>query len=97
MSGVNLSTVGPLPGVAPTAGKPDDPARIRDAAQQFEGLLLAQALKTAHEGGGWLGADEDSADNCASSFAEQQLAMTMARQGGFGLADLISQGLQRKA
>lgn len=96
MSGIHLSTVGPLPGIDPKAGKADDPVRIRDAAQQFEGLLLAKVLETAHEGGGWLGTSEDSADNCASSFAEQQLAMTMARQGGFGLADLIAKGLQRK-
>jgi Rod binding domain-containing protein len=97
MSGVNLSITGALPGIEPKAGKADDPARIRDAAQQFEGLLLAQVFKSAHEGGGWLGSEEDSAESCASSFAEQQLAMSMARQGGFGLAGLISQGLQRKA
>jgi Rod binding domain-containing protein len=84
-----------LPGIEPHAGKSDDPAKIRDAAQQFEALLLAQVLQTAHEGGGWLGSGEDSAGDCASSFAEQQLALTMARQGGFGLAGLISKGLER--
>jgi Rod binding domain-containing protein len=95
MSGISLSTVSPQPGAVPQVGKTDDPAKIRDAAQQFEALLLAQVLQTAHEGGGWLGTGEDSADSCASSFAEQQLALTMARQGGFGIAGLISQGLER--
>lgn len=95
MSEVGLSTAGPPPGIVPKVGKTDSPAKIMDAAQQFEALLLAQVLQTAHEGGGWLGTGEDSADSCASSFAEQQLALTMARQGGFGLAGLISQGLQK--
>jgi Rod binding domain-containing protein len=95
MAGVILSTVAPLPGTDPQIGKHDDPAKIRDAAQQFEALLLAQVLQSAHDGGGWLGSGEDSSGSCASGFAEQQLALTMARQGGFGLAGLISKGLQK--
>jgi Rod binding domain-containing protein len=95
MSGVNLATAGPPPGIEPQIGQIDDPAKIRDAAQQFEALLLAQVLQSAHGDGGWLGSGEDSAGSCAGSFAEQQLALTMARQGGFGLADLISKGLER--
>jgi Rod binding domain-containing protein len=100
MSGVNLSTpgstIGSQPGIDPQIGKTDDPAKIRDAAQQFEALLLTQVLQSAHEGGGWLGTGEDSADSCASSFAEQQLAVTIARQGGLGLSDVIVKGLQRR-
>jgi Rod binding domain-containing protein len=95
MSDVNLSTVAPLPGIQPQAGKADDPAKIHDAAQQFEAILLEQVLESAHGDGGWLGSGEDSAGSCAGGFAEQQLALSMARQGGFGLADLISKGLQR--
>lgn len=95
MSGIKLSPVAALPGIDPKPGKHDDPAKIRDAAQQFEALLIAQVLQSAHQGSGWLGSGEDSAGGCASSFAEQQLALTMARQGGFGLADMISKGLEK--
>lgn len=95
MSEVNLSTVPPLAGIAPPAGKADDPAKIHDAAQQFEAILLEQVLQSAHGEGGWLGSGEDSSGSCAGGFAEQQLALSMARQGGFGLADLITKGLQR--
>jgi flagellar protein FlgJ len=95
MPPVTLSPVTPLAGVAPKAGKNDDPAKIRDAAQQFEALLLNQVLQAAHSGGGWLGTGDDASGSCASDFAEQQLALTMARNGGFGLADLISKGLQK--
>ena len=95
MAGVNLSPVSPLAGFAPKPGSNDDPAKIRDAAQQFEALLITQVLQAAHEGGGWLGTGDDSSASCASDFAEQQLAVAMARNGGFGLADLISKGLQK--
>jgi Rod binding domain-containing protein len=69
------------------------PAKIREAAQQFEALLIGQLLQGASKDGGWLGAGEDSAGACATSFAEQQLALMIAQKGGMGLASLISKGL----
>lgn len=75
---------------------PDDPGKVRDAAQQFEALLIGQILRSAREGGsGWLGSGEDPSGDCASDFAEQQFASTLAQQGGFGLASLIEGGLTR--
>ena len=78
----------------PALPKADNPARIHDAAQQFEALLLGQILETVSQGGGWLGGGGDSASGCANSFAEQQLATMMARNGGLGLASLIEKGLK---
>jgi len=78
-----------------TKPKADDPARIREAAQQFEALLLTQLLQTAHPSGGWLGGGEDGAGDTASSFAGQQLAVMMAKQGGIGLANLVTSGLEQ--
>jgi len=95
MAGVTLFPISSLSGVAPKPGQDNDPAKIRDAAQQFEALLLAQVLQSVHEGRGWLGTGDDASGSCASGFAEQQLALSMARHGGFGLADLISQGLRK--
>lgn len=79
--------------------KTDSPARIRDAAQQFEALLLNQILHSAREssGGGWLSMDDDASSNSATDFAEQQLADTLARQGGLGLAKMIAEGLHRES
>lgn len=82
---------------APALKKTDTPAKIHDAAQQFEALLLGQILSTVSNGGGWLGGGGDSASGCATGFAEQQLAAMMARSGGMGLAALIERGLQAKA
>ncbi|MGO9231606.1 MAG: hypothetical protein ACLQKA_20635 [Bryobacteraceae bacterium] len=81
------------PPTVPTVPKGSDPAKIQDAAQQFEALLIGQILETVSQGGGWLGSGEDSASSCANGFAQEQLAAMMAKQGGFGLSKLIAQGL----
>jgi Rod binding domain-containing protein len=71
-----------------------NPDKARDAAQQFEALLINQILHSARaEGSGWLGPSDDTAGSCATDFAEQQFAAQMAQAGGLGLADLISRGL----
>ena len=95
MSQVPLSTAAQLPAIEPKPPKSDDPVKIREAAEQFEGLLLAQILQSSHDEDGWLGSGEDSSSSCAGGFAEQQLALMMAHQGGFGLTNLISEGLER--
>jgi Rod binding domain-containing protein len=67
---------------------------VRDAAQQFEALLIGQMLRTERESGsGWLGSGEDSAGGCATEYGEQQFAAVLAKNGGLGLADLIARGL----
>jgi Rod binding domain-containing protein len=79
-----------------TGHKPGDPARIRDAAQQFEALLLGEMMRSAREStGNWLSNGDDSSGDCATDFAEQQFAAAMAQQGGLGLAALITEGLTR--
>jgi Rod binding domain-containing protein len=94
----DLVTASPLPEAGiPARPHTADPAKIRDAAQQFEGLLLAELLKSAHPDGGWLGGGDDGASGTAFSFAEQQLAATMAKQGGIGLAHLVVQGLEKQS
>jgi len=73
------------------------PSKINDAAQQFEALLLGQILRSARESNnGWLGAPAGPGD-CATEFAEQQLAAALAQNGGLGLANLIASGLKSPA
>ncbi len=87
-----------LVGTSPVpAGGPDTTARVRDAARQFESLLLEQILRSARESGsGWLGSDKDSAGDCATEYAEQQFAVALAQRGGLGIADLVAAGLEKK-
>jgi Rod binding domain-containing protein len=77
---------------------PAKPTNARDAAQQFEALLLGEMLRSERESGnGWLGTGEDSSGSSAIDYAEQQLALVLARQGGLGLGDLISSGLESQS
>jgi Rod binding domain-containing protein len=78
--------------------KTNDPAKVHHAAQQFEALLIGQILHAAHgDGGGWLDSGSDSTGSCATDFAEEHLAATIAQQGGLGLAKLITRGLAQES
>ena len=93
--GLNLPLVAPALISGEPRPKPDDPAKVRDAAQQFEALLLSQILRSVRESSGW--GVSAAAGECATDFAEQQFARVLAQQGGLGLAALISAGIERKA
>ena len=73
----------------------DDPAKIHDAASQFEALLLAEMLKSVREasGEGWLGAGGDEAGGMMLEVAQEHLAQVLAAQGGLGIARLVEEGL----
>jgi flagellar protein FlgJ len=100
------SILGAVPGVltgewqreAAENRRGEDPARLREVAAQFEGLLLAQMLKSLREAGdgGWLGGGDDQAGVSMVEMAEQQFAQLLASQGGLGLANLIVEGLSRQ-
>lgn len=94
MDQIVMTALLPLAGVT-KPNKTDDPAKVKDAAQQFEALLIGQILKSVREGGsGWLGSGGDASNDVAMEYAEQHFATTIAKQGGLGLEALISQGLK---
>ena len=84
-----------VPGTAPAAPAPkDDPAKVKDAARQFEALLISQMMKSMSDSeGGWLGTDADDAASSAMEYGQEMFAQAMAARGGLGLANLIVQGL----
>lgn len=87
-----------LSSFSPSIPNQDNPAKMHQAAQQFESLLIGQLLKTAREsGGGWLGTDEDDAGQSGIEMGEQQLAGMLASAGGLGLSSLIEKGLKAEA
>jgi flagellar protein FlgJ len=93
---MTVSSVVPSAGAAATS-KADTPEKVRDAAQQFEALLIGQILRSARQdGSGWLSDGEDSAGEVATDYAEQQFATVLAQKGGLGLADMIAKGLERR-
>jgi Rod binding domain-containing protein len=93
----DVTAISRLPNRWPeTPYAPDNSIKVKDAASQFEALLIGQLLKTAREAGGsgWLGTGEDHAGETALELAEQHFAQVMAAQGGLGLARLVLTGLQ---
>ncbi len=79
------------------AGSAPDPAKLKEAAKQFEALLIAQLLKGMRGSEGWLGTGEDQAGESMLEIAQEHLAQVMANQGGLGLAGLLIQGLDVQA
>lgn len=79
--------------------KNDSPEKIKDAASQFEALLIGQILKAAHGDSdeGAFGGDADPASASAMDFANDYFARAMASKGGLGLSSMIAAGLQKPA
>ena len=90
-------TLPPVSSGVPGSHTPDSPEKIKDAASQFEALLIGQILKAAHEesGEGW-GGESDPASASAMEFANDYFARAMAAKGGLGLTNMIASGLQRQ-
>jgi Rod binding domain-containing protein len=77
------------PSAIDTPGKP--PAKVEDAARQFEALMIAQMLRTARENT----EDQDSSASTMLDVADQQFSQVLANNGGLGLAKLIVKGLNQ--
>ena|SRR6267154_1560845 len=93
-----LSTPGLAAGINSPSQKTDSPQKTKDAAAQFESLLVGQILKSAHEEeGGWLGAGEDQTASSAMQMADEYLAKALTSHGGLGLARMISNSLNQAA
>ena len=77
------------------ARKPDDPAKVKDAAKQFEALLIGQMMKSMHDSeGGWLGTGDDEAGSSAMEYAQEMFAQSLSANGGLGMASLVMKGLK---
>ncbi len=94
------SAVAGLANVSPErTGRNEHPVSVREAAAQFEALLIAQMLKAAREGSsaGCSGEEEDDASASALAMAEEHLAQVLAAGGGLGLARLVITGLTNES
>ena len=98
----------PLMNVDPTAsaggaackktGKLDSPSRIKEAASQFEALLITQILQSSRaSGGGGLMGDTQDQNSTLLELGEQQMAQALASHGGLGIAKMVMAGLNKNA
>jgi Rod binding domain-containing protein len=87
-------------GIGSSGAAKDSPEKIRDAASQFEALLISQVLKSSHEdegeGEGWLGTGEDRTADSMMGLAEDYFGRAIAARGGLGLARMVASGLERR-
>jgi Rod binding domain-containing protein len=92
-----LSTPGLATGLNAAPSKTDSPQKIKEAASQFEALLVGQILKSAHEEeGGWMGAgEEDQTASAAMQLGDEYFARALTAHGGFGLTRMITKSLEQ--
>ena len=85
-------------GITPSHSS-DSPEKIKEAASQFEALLIGQILKAAHGDSeeGSFGGESDPASASAMDFANDYFARAMASKGGLGLSKMIVDGLEKQS
>ncbi len=73
------------------------PMSLKQAASQFEALLIAQMLKSAREAdsGGWTG-ESDQSKSAIMDLAEQHLAELLGSQGALGIARTVVDQLSKR-
>jgi Rod binding domain-containing protein len=101
---MNIATIadtkvaGPAQALAPDAALLGRQAKLADAAQKFEGMMLQELLKPMQKagsvsGGGLTGEDEDpDRDGSLDTFASygvEAMAEALAKGGGMGLAKQV--------
>jgi peptidoglycan hydrolase FlgJ len=70
------------------------PSRVKDAAQQFEALMIGQMLRSVREAA--KDSDSDSSGDTMIDLADQQFSKLMSQNGGLGLAQMIVKGLNHE-
>jgi Rod binding domain-containing protein len=92
-AGAGIENLSGLLKARDTAGHEEDsPAKLTQAAQEFESLLLAQILRSVREAGsgGWLGSGESQEMSSTMELAETQLARALAQGGALGITKLLA-------
>lgn len=87
-----------LPGVAMYGTSSEDMrirAKLTDAAQQFEGMLLEEMLKplrsSGDDGSGGENGNSDAGTDTINSFGVEAVAKAISRSGGLGIARQVLQ------
>ena len=85
-----IARVGAAGGDTPAAGRSGAATRVRETAEEFEGVFLGLLMKAMRPSGGKGGLFAESADTQAyREFFDQEIGRSLARAGGIGLAQLV--------
>jgi peptidoglycan hydrolase FlgJ len=72
----------------------DDPAALDEAAVQFEALMIATMLASARAAGGGEGILDSETTEQYLDLMDRQVALEVARNGGFGLSKWLAEGVR---
>lgn len=87
---MQISAALPPSGAGSITGSSGSKTSLREAASEFEALLIGQMLKSARaDSEGWLGTGEDQTSASLVDMAEEQVARALAQAGGLGLARMV--------
>jgi flagellar protein FlgJ len=88
---MSTAAIGALQLPAAAGGRTSDtPAKIKEAASQFESMLIGQMLRSARESTSDDGDSGSAASNSTyMEVAEQQFAGALAANGGMGIAKMV--------
>lgn len=94
---LTASTVVAAPNTKQADGTAEAPAhrKLRQAAQEFEGILIGQLMSDFKLGSSSLGGDTPMAgSDTMNSLAIQSLSSALARRGGLGIAQMLVRKLE---
>jgi Rod binding domain-containing protein len=84
----DLSPMG-LAGAERASGRPAADPRIRETAEEFEAVFLAQVLQTMSTGIGGPGPFGGGDDDAWADMLHQEYGRLISRSGGIGVADAL--------
>lgn len=90
-----LPIASPVGRSAPGADHSPSRERIEKSARDFEAVFIAEMLSHAGLEKAFSG-DSGFGGEAMAGFMMQEVARSIAEEGGFGIADAIAQGIERK-
>jgi len=92
---MGISALQATAGAAPASATAKSDHKLKQAASEFESILVEQMLRSAREGAE-AGTDDDTssdADSTMVEMGEQHLAQAIANGGGLGIARMVLAGI----
>jgi len=80
---------GPLGDTAATGARPAIDPRMREAAEEFEAVFLAQVLQNMNVGIGGPGPFSEGDNEAWSGMLQEEYGRLISRSGGIGVADSL--------
>lgn len=97
MNSLDFTSLGQLKADAATTADVRNNPALKKAAEQFEAMFIQMMMKTMREASGSEGEDlmGNNATQTYQGLFDQEIAHSMAKRGGLGLADMMIKSVER--